>query len=343
MSKLHVKYLLVGGGIASSEAARAIRARDPRGDLMLVGQEINRPYFRAPLSKSFLTGHLKRESLFTLSPDWFVQHDVQLRTGRRVSHLDIARTSATLDSGEEISFDKLLLAIGSMPNNLRAAGADLPNLFYLRTIDDAERLLHAVETARKLGRAHDKGRGRAAVIGGGLLGVEIAASLCEAGIAVDLIMSRDYPWGKIVGDATGRCLTNLLETRGIKIHSANPVRVLEGDGRVQRVRLADGQSVDCDFAVAAVGTHVNMDILRATPIAAENAILVNDHCESNIPNIFAAGDCAAARDELFGKHRIPSACDTAADTGQIAGANIAGAFSIRRPQPIRQPDLRSGN
>src|SRR5215208_2135573 len=134
MTVLHVKYLLVGGGVASYAAARAIRELDAEGSLLLVGQEINRPYHRPPLSKSFLRRQTTRESLFAAEPGWFRASNVELRTGRRVSHLDVARHTATLDNGEEISFDKLLIATGAAPVHLPVPGANLPNLFHLTTI-----------------------------------------------------------------------------------------------------------------------------------------------------------------------------------------------------------------
>ncbi|MDP9172530.1 MAG: FAD-dependent oxidoreductase [Planctomycetota bacterium] len=327
MSSLHVKYLLVGGGLASSEAARAIREIDPQGDLMLVGQEINRPYHRPPLSKGFLRSQQNRASLFTLPPEWFNEHRVQLRTGRRVSHVDAARNCVTLDSGEEISFAKLLIATGASPTPLRVAGAVLPNLFYLRTLEDAEHLQHAIEKARKEGRAHPadaKLRGRATVIGGGLLGIEIAASLAQTGLHVDLALSRAYPWDRLAGEVTGRFMARFLEKSGLTIHAQARATRLEGDGRVQRVVLSTGDSIDCDFAVAAVGIHINKEILRGTPIVAENAILVNARCQTNMPDIYVAGDCAAVLDPLFGKHRMMDHWETAAITGRIAGTNMAG-------------------
>src|SRR3712207_270314 len=129
MSNLHVKYLLVGGGLASWSAARAIRERDAEGSVLLVGQEINRPYHRPPLSKAFLRREAARESLFAVEPGWFEANRVELRTGRRVAHLDTTRGAATLDNGQEVSFDKLLLATGASPVPLAASGAHLPNIF----------------------------------------------------------------------------------------------------------------------------------------------------------------------------------------------------------------------
>jgi 3-phenylpropionate/trans-cinnamate dioxygenase ferredoxin reductase component len=324
MSDLHVKYLLIGGGVASSEAAQAIRKLDREGDLLLVGQEINRPYNRPPLSKQFLRGELGREGLFTLSSEWFVNNRVQLRTGRRISHLDATRSHVTLDNGEGISFDRLLLAIGGAAAPLNIPGAEMPNLFYLRSLADAERLQHAAEKARKEGRTHPRGRGRVVVIGAGVLGVELAGSLSLMGLHVELVEAGNYPWHRFAGEITARCVTRILQKHEVVVHTSAPPMRLEGDGRVQRAILASGDAIPCDFAVAAVGLQIQKDILRGTPIAAEKAILVDSHCQSTIPGIYAAGDCAAVFDPKFAKHRPIQHWQDAAKTGQIAGTNMAG-------------------
>jgi 3-phenylpropionate/trans-cinnamate dioxygenase ferredoxin reductase subunit len=324
MSDLHVKYLIVGGGLAGSEAARAIREIDREGDLLVVGQEVNRPYHRPPLSKQFLRGQQAREQLFAVSGEWFVENRVLLRTGRRVSHLDTTRSAVVLDNGEGVSFDRLLIATGGGAAPLVLPGAQLPNLFYLRTLEDAERLQHAIAKAAREGHAHPRGRGKAVVIGGGLLGVELAGSLTQSGLHVELSVSSEYPWRRLAGQTTGRCITRLLEQHGVVVHAGDPATRLEGDGRVQRVVLASGQTIVCDFAVAAVGIAIQKDILRGTPITAEKAILVDAGCRTNIPGIFAAGDCAAVFDPLFSKHRMMHHWDSAAKTGRIAGANMAG-------------------
>jgi len=119
-------------------------------------------------------------------------------------------------------------------------------------------------------------------------------------------------------------MTRFLEKHGITVHAGQLPEKLEGDGRVQRVVLADGKSIACDMVVASVGMVVNREILRGTPIAAERAILVDSRCRTNVPGIFAAGDCAAVFDPLFGKHRLMDHWDNAKVTGQIAGTNMAG-------------------
>lgn len=324
MSNLHVKYLLVGGGLASSSAAAAIRELDRDGSILLVGQEINRPYHRPPLSKEYLRRQRSRAELTTQPVGWFAERGVELRTGRRVAHLDTARQVATQDNGEEVTYDRLLLATGALPAPLDVPGAALPNVFHLRTIEDADRLHNAVDKAKHEGRPNARGtRGRATIIGAGLLGVELAGSITQLGLAVDLV-SSSHPWDRFAGEITGRFLSAYLHRHAVTVHGpARPARV-EGDGRVQRVVLNSGATIDCDFAVACVGAMANKELIRNTPIAAGRAILVDAHCRTNVPNIYAAGDCAAVLDPLFGKHRVLDHWDHALATGRLAGRNMAG-------------------
>ncbi len=164
MSRTHVKYLLAGGGVAAAAAAAAIRAVDPTSPVLMVGQEPVRPYHRSPLSKAYLGRRQPRAELFSVGDDWFARHAVQLRTGRRVAHLNTARQAVTLDDGQEVGYDRLLLATGAAAAKPDVPGATLPNLFTVRTLADVDRLGHAVDIAK--GRRH----GRVAVIGGGVLG-----------------------------------------------------------------------------------------------------------------------------------------------------------------------------
>ncbi len=327
MSNLHVKYLLVGGGLASSAAAEAIRQRDPRGSVLLVAQEVHRPYHRPALSREYLRRERSRDELSTFPPGWLGEHQVELRTGCRVSYLDTNRASATLDNGQVYSYDRLLIATGASARPLRVPGADLPNVFTLRTLQDADRLHHAIDTALREGHRHPRGvgRGKAAVIGGKLLGLEVAASLTQLGLHVDLVVGESHPWFKFAGETTGAFLRQHLENNGVAVHCGSRAQRLDGDGRVQKVTLASGETVETDLAVACVGVIPNRDILRDTPITAETAILVNQRCETNVPGIFAAGDCAAVYDPLFEKHRIIDHWENALITGSIAGANMAGA------------------
>jgi NADPH-dependent 2,4-dienoyl-CoA reductase/sulfur reductase-like enzyme len=324
MSASHVKYILIGGGLASSEAVQAIRRHDPDGSILLVGQEVNRPYHRPALSRDYLLGRISREQLFTLSDDWFADNNVELRTGRRASHLDPPRHSVTLDDGQELIFDNLLIATGASPRPLKVPGAELPSVLYLRTLADAERLRNAVDKARLEGRPHPLGRGKAVVVGGGLLGIELASTLVSRGLAVDSVFTGPFPWHRFAGENTGRFMARLLEAGGIRLHPLSTPLRLEGDGRVQHVIIPESAPIDCDFVVAAIGIVPHRELLRGTAITAEKAILVDDHCRTSSPGIFAAGDCAAILDPAFGRYRLLDHWSSAQATGAIAGANMAG-------------------
>lgn len=326
MNALHVKYLLVGGGLASSAAAEAIRQRDDKGSILLVSQEVNRPYHRPSLSGEYIRKEKSRADLTTFDERWLNEHHVELRTGRRVAYVDTARSCVTLDNGQEVSYDQLLLATGATPKPLKLPGANLPNVFYLRTIDDADRLHNAIDKAKREGRRHPRGVGRGcvAIVGGGLLGVELAASLVQVGLHVDLIAGHAHPWHKIAGETTGAFIAHHLEQHGVAVHAGSRAARLEGDGRVQRVVLASGESVECDLAIGAVGVSANREVLRNTPIVAETAILVDERCRTSVGNVFAAGDCAAVFDPLFGKHRVVDHWENAQITGSIAGTNMTG-------------------
>jgi NTE family protein len=324
MNNSHVKYLLIGGGLASASAAEAIRRHDPQGRLVLIAQEVFRPYHRPPLSKEYLRGEKPQGELFTAEPHWFDENQVELHTGRRVVALETARSSASLDDGQEISFDNALIATGGSPALLAIPGATMPNVFYVRRIDDADHLRNAVEKAKKEGRPHDRGRGRAVVIGAGFLGVELAASLTQLGLHVTLVSGSPWPWDKIAGETTGRYLARFLQKHNVNIVTRQRPQKFEGDGRVQRVILPDADPIECDLVIPSVGMVPHTELVRGTSIQAEKAILVDDHARTNVPNIYAAGDCCAIYDPLFGKHRTLDHWDNAVQSGTLAGSNMAG-------------------
>jgi 3-phenylpropionate/trans-cinnamate dioxygenase ferredoxin reductase subunit len=326
---VHIRYLLIGAGVAGSCAAEAIRALDADGSLLMVGQEIMRPYHRPPLSKSFLRGESGRDDLLSLPLGWFSANNVQLITGRRVTWIEPDRHRATLDDGTVVQYEQCLLCFGGMVAPLELPGAGLPGLYYLRTLSDAESLITRLQQALRDGRPHPHGRGRAAVVGGGLLGVEVAASLRTRGLWVELLMGGPLPWPEVAGEAGGRFLVALLQKNGIVVHAGNPPTALEGDGRVQRVQLAGGEAVQCDFAVACVGMQVDRRLLQGTSIPMGRAITCDEFAragaDQGVGRIWAAGDCSAILDRRFGKHINQGHAPTAAATGRLAGRNMVHA------------------
>jgi len=329
MNAQHVSYLIIGGGLAGSAAAQAIRLRDAGGSIVIVGQEINRPYNRPPLCRQYLLRKTGRAAMMTVPLGWYSDNQVQLITGQRVTRLDVGRNLAALDTGAEVVFDKALIATGVLPRPLNVPGAELPNVYDLRTIEDAEQIIHAMDKARSEGRLHDAEnpagpRGRVAVIGGGLLGVELCETFTTAGLKVDLFVSGVHPWSRFAGEQAGGFLARHLAAHGVTMHTNAHVAHLQGDGRAQRVFTDDQRSFETDFVVTAIGTVLNRDILRGTSINAEKQVLVDERCRTNVEHVYAAGDCAAVLDPLFGKHRVLEHWNSARLLGSIAGANMAG-------------------
>lgn len=333
MAQIHVKHLLIGGGVASLSAARAIRATDAAGSVLMVTQEAVRPYHRGQLTTRLARRGTPGDEFFAVAPEWFADNRVELRTGVRAVRVDAIRMAVSLDNGDEVWFDRLLLATGAVPMTLNLDGAALPNVFHLRTLADADRVHNAIEQTLLARRAPggylDRSerivpRPVAVVVGGGLYGVEVAAGLAARGLEVHIVESTGHLWPRFAGGVTAQSLGHAIEREeNASVHlNVHPLH-FEGDGRVQRVVLSDGNIIACDLVLVAAGSMVPREILRGTPIACERAILVDKHCQTNIPNIFAAGDCSAILDPLFGKHRWIDYGEHAAVTGRIAGANMA--------------------
>lgn len=338
MTRQHVNFLLLGGGIAANEAARAIRSSELTASILMIARESARPYRRPELSKSYLQRKESRESIFVDNDRWQTQNNIVLKSGTSAQMIDTGRHAVLLDSGEEFFYDRLLIATGCAPRRLGVPGDALPNVHTLRNVNDADRLLHAIDVARIEGLPVPDGatRGRATVVGGGLLGVEVAASLRALGLHVELVVGRGHPWSNYAGDVVGRSIARSLEAGGVVLHVDRTVTRLEGDGRVQRVVLSDGSRIDTNLVVTCVGVDATQDLLRNTPIASEKAILVDAQCRTNIEDVFAAGDCCAAFDPAFGRHRYFPHWNQAAMLGATAGDGMAGG--TRRVDPATLVD-----
>lgn len=340
---IHVKYLLLGGGSAAASAAGAIRQRDLSGELWLVSNESSRPYHRPPLARGYLRRELRLEDLFVHSTDTYSRLRITLRTNVRALSLDVARRSVTLSDGHEVIFDYLLLATGAVPRGLdvpgaggaasatggvgglagagvRPAGGALPGAMALRTAADADRILHAIDTAAAMpGRRTPV---RCVVVGATMLAAEVAASLTKLGLTVTLVTGGGAVMSGLVGQAAERAVRRILTGLGVEVET-QPVAALSGDGRVQRVVLAGGRTVPCDLAVLATGFVPAKELLRGTTIAAEKAILTNSRGETSVEGIYAAGECAAMFDPVFGKHRVLDHWDVSVSRGHIVGAAMA--------------------
>jgi 3-phenylpropionate/trans-cinnamate dioxygenase ferredoxin reductase component len=283
-------HVIVGASLAGAKAAETLREEGFDGRVVLVGSEEERPYERPPLSKDYLRGEVGREKVYVHDDGFYAEHDIELRLGRTALSLDTANTRLELDDGELLSYDRLLLATGAEPRRLSVPGADLDGVFYLRSVRDSDALRERL----------DRG-GAVVVVGAGWIGAEVAASARQRGLDVTVIEPASVPLERVLGKEAGAIYGEIHADHGVRMLLGAGVDAFEGDGVVERVRTSDGRVVDCDFVVVGVGVEPRIALAAQAGIAVDNGVLVDEHLQTSVPGVFAAGDVAAAQHPFYGE------------------------------------------
>jgi NADPH-dependent 2,4-dienoyl-CoA reductase/sulfur reductase-like enzyme len=309
-----IKYLLIGGGLACSQAAKQLREVDPESRIALVGEEPYVPYDRPPLSKEFLREEKPRDALFFDPEPYFHEQGVDLVLGVAAQQLDLANKTATLGNGDTIAFEKALIATGGRPVRLKVPGADLRGVHYLRTLDDSTAI------------AAEAGRGtRAVLIGAGFIGMEVAASLTQRGVHVTVIEAQPHIWPRFADATLARFFQDYCAQRGVTFITNDLVAEIRGKSRPTAVITRSGKELLCDLVGIAVGIVPNVELAQQAGLAINNGVIVNEYLQSSHPDVYAAGDVANYADPVFGKRRRVEHWGHAEYCGQLAGQNMAGA------------------
>src|SRR5690606_6819053 len=249
----------------------------------LVGEETEPPYERPPLSKGYLTGSEPREKAFLHDEQWWADHDIDLRLGRRATMLDPAAHTVTLDGYEELRYDKLLLATGSRVRTLNVPGHDLSDVRYLRTIDAADAL-----RARLSG-----GATRVVVVGAGWIGLEVAAAARGYGAQVTVVELDQLPLRRVLGDEVATLYRDLHVAHGVEFRFGAGVREFAAEGgRLRAVVLTDGSELPADLAVVGIGITPNTELAVAAGLTVEDGIVTDASLPTSDPDIYACGDVA---------------------------------------------------
>ncbi len=311
MSHHSARYVLVGGGLASATAAETIRQYDPNGAILLIGSESHPPYHRPPLSKEYLRGEAKAEDVLPIqSPAWYDDNKVTLLSGTKATGADTQAKTVTLDNGDTVAYEKLLVATGSSPKVLDVPGVNGPNVRTLRTWEDSDAL-----------RAH-LGQ-KIVLVGGGYIGVEVAADFVTKGGQATIIEPTGHLWSKFASPEYGAFLRGKLEAAGAEVILGDEVTEITPTG----VKTKSGLIVDGDVVLVAVGVKPNLEFAQAAGLAVDvkkNGVLVNEYLEADAPDVYAAGDVAGFQDPVMGKQWRVEHWNNALWHGQIAGANMAG-------------------
>jgi 3-phenylpropionate/trans-cinnamate dioxygenase ferredoxin reductase subunit len=282
-------HVIVGAALAGAKAAEALRAEGFEGRIVLVGQEPERPYERPPLSKDYLRGESEREKVYVHPAGFYDEHDVELLTGTTVERIDTAEQAVFL-GGSPLHYDRLLLATGAEPRRLSVPGADLDGVHYLRSLADSDALAERLEAG-----------GRVVVIGAGWIGAEVAASARQKGLEVALVEMSSVPLERVLGPEVGAIYADVHRDHGVELHLGTGLEAFEGSSAVERVRLAGGSVLECDFAVVGVGVTPRIALAEQAGIAVGDGILVSQRLETSVAGVFAAGDVANAYHPLFGR------------------------------------------
>jgi 3-phenylpropionate/trans-cinnamate dioxygenase ferredoxin reductase component len=285
------KFVIVGGGLAGAKAAEALREQGYDGSLTLVGEEQHLPYERPPLSKDYLAGKVERESMDVHDEDWYRAQHVDLLLGKAVNAVDREAHEVALVDGTRVPYDKLLLATGSRARELPIPGAAAHGVHYLRRVEDSDRISKTLD-----------GRGRLAIIGGGWIGMEIAANARERGAEVTVIEASDLPLGTVLGGELAQVFLDLHREHGVTFHLGAKVdEITAADSAATGVKLADGTHVAADAVVVGVGAAPNVELAAEAGLDVDNGVLVDEALQSSDPDIVVAGDIANHQHPVLGR------------------------------------------
>jgi 3-phenylpropionate/trans-cinnamate dioxygenase ferredoxin reductase component len=302
--------VIIGGGLAGGNAAATLRDEGFTGPVVLISREPGVPFGRPPLSKTYLRSEESLDGWYVRPAGWYADHDVERRSGPTVTAVDPAAHTITLDSGEELSYSKVLIATGGRNRRLDIAGADLPGLHYLRTVAECD----AIKRAAVPGR-------RAVVVGMGFIGCEVAASLTQLGVQVTTAFPGQVPLETVLGGEVGAVVGAFHQAHGVDLRPGTRVTAFEGTGRLEAVVTAAGQRIPCDFAVAGIG--IEPDFPGVT-VAQQNGILTDELCRASEPDVYAAGDVANHLHPLFGRIRVEH-YNNAEKQGAAAARSMLGS------------------
>jgi 3-phenylpropionate/trans-cinnamate dioxygenase ferredoxin reductase component len=306
-------FAIVGAGLAGAKAAETLRQEGFDGRLVLLGAEPERPYERPPLSKEYLRGETEREQAYVHEAGFYDDHGIELRTRENVVRLDPARRELTTRSDERFRYDRLLLSTGSAPRRLSIPGSVLEGVHYLRTLDDSDAL-----------RARLDAGGRLVIVGAGWIGCEVAASARQRGAEVTVIAPHSVPFERVLGSEVGAIYRDIHVDHGVEMRLGTSVASFEGADSVERVRMQDGRTIDCDCVVVGVGATPRAVLAAAAGLAVANGILVDERLETSAPGIFAAGDVANQLHPSLGRLRVEH-WDNALQQGPAAARSMLGS------------------
>jgi 3-phenylpropionate/trans-cinnamate dioxygenase ferredoxin reductase subunit len=314
-------FVVVGGGQAGASLVAKLRTSGFEGRITLICGEDVPPYQRPPLSKGYLLGEMELERLFLRSPEFYPEHNIDLRLSTHVSAIDPVAKTVTTSTGEVIAYDKLALTTGSTPRRLPAAvGGDLGGVFTMRDLKDADRLAPEMRPGRHM-----------LVIGGGYIGLEAAAVAAKSGLKVTLIEMADRILQRVAAPITSDFFRDLHQSHGVDIREGIGLKSLTGEGHVSGADLSDSSHLDVDLVIVGIGITPNTQLAETAGLTVENGIWTDSHGRTSDSSIWAAGDCASL---VYHGQRIRlESVGNAIDQAEVVAQNMMGGDVAYQPRP----------
>ena len=299
--------IVVGAGLAGGTAVTELREQGHAGQVILIGSEPHPPYERPPLSKGYLLGSDPIEDALVHPGDWYVEHDVDFRPATTVTGIDVGNHTVTAGD-ETLTYDKLLLATGSQPRRLRLADGSGTPTAYLRTIEDSDRLKVAISAGARF-----------AIIGGGWIGLEVAAAARQGGCEVTLFEQAELPLLGVLGPEVAQAFADLHRSHGVDLRLGASVTADDLHG--------------FDLVVVGIGVAPDVELAAAAGLAVDNGVLVDARLRTSDPDVFAIGDIANHDHPVLGRRVRVEHWETAIEQGKTVAHNLAGAEEAYERMP----------
>lgn len=309
-----IRHLIIGNGAAGMSAAEEIRRRDSQADITLVSDEPFAMYSRPGLAY-LLTDEIPEPRVFCRTPEYYAEHRLRLLFARAAA-LDLEHRQVQLSDGENLAFDRLLLATGSSAVPATFPGSALDGVVYLDTLNNVRDIVRRIENGARA----------AVIVGGGITAMELAEGLAHRHLTVHYLLRKKTIWSALLTPEESQIVESHARTLGIQIHYNEEIAEIVGmHGRVKSVVTTGGQRIACDVVGAAIGVRPNIALAKNAGLKVDRAIVVNEFLETSAPGVFAAGDAAQVFDHWSGEYRVDDLWPSAIQAGRAAGANMAGA------------------
>ncbi len=329
-----VEFLIVGGGLGAAYCASELRRLGTEGSILVATREDEPPYERPPLSKEYLRGEAGRTEAYVNPAEWYAENGVDLRTRTNVMSLDPEARTAKLQGGEEVGFEKALLATGAMVNILRVEGAELEGIHYLRAFGNSDAIRSEADAAEHV-----------VLIGGSYIGTEVAASLTARGTRCTIVMMEEVTLANTFGERAGRFFHDVLAEHGVELLGGEELDAFEGDGRVRAVVTKSGRTVEGDMVVVGAGVRPDAMLAQRAGLEVDDGIVCDARLETSAPGIYAAGDVCSYDSVVHGRRLRVEHWDVALQQGRYAARAMLGetralprgALLLQRPRRLGQP------